>query len=71
MKTVLLLVDDAYAESLRETLPPDKAWILDERYDRFRCEVHHALRSYEEDASDCMLLEACIDRTHSWLEAQQ
>ena len=36
MKTLLILVDDAYAETFTATLPVDKAWVLDARYDAFR-----------------------------------
>ena len=62
MKTLLVLVEDDYAEALQSQLPPDKAWLLPERYDAFRCRVHHAyeifctapetFRSYQETMTE-------------------
>lgn len=46
MKTLLVLVEDDYAEALQSQLPQDKAWLLPERYDAFRCRVHHAFETF-------------------------
>ncbi len=46
MKTLLVLVEDDYAEALQSQLPSDKAWLLPERYDAFRCRLHHAYETF-------------------------
>ncbi|MEJ2467830.1 MAG: hypothetical protein P8Y51_01945, partial [Campylobacterales bacterium] len=51
MRTLLLLVDDEYAETLKNELPGDKAWILNPRYDAFRCQVRQAFETYREAPS--------------------
>ena len=46
MKTMLILVEDDYADTLPTRFPEDKAWVLSPRYDAFRCRLHHALETY-------------------------
>lgn len=70
MQTLLLLVDDTYAETLKQSLPNDKAWVLDERYDCFRCEVRHALKHYRTSPDDVTVYHETIVDIDTWLSEQ-
>ena len=67
MKTLLLLVDDTYAEELKEQLPGDKAWILDTRYDAFRCRLHTTLDDYVKESAHFEPYHETIDELNRWL----
>jgi hypothetical protein len=71
MRTLLLLVDDEYAETLRNELPEDKAWILDPRYDAFRCQVRQAFEAYREAPASAEAYADAIPRLDQWLEEQK
>jgi len=47
VKTLLILVDDTYADTLKAILPDDKAWVLNPKYDSFRCQLHHEFETYK------------------------
>ena len=66
MKTLLILVDDAYAETLKKQLPGDKAWILETRYDTFRCRLHQALEDYGETPDGFEPYHKTIAETDTW-----
>lgn len=70
MQTLLLLVDDTYAETLKQSLPDDKAWILPERYDTFRCQVRQALETYKNDPSECMPLGSAMEMIDRAIETE-
>ena len=70
MKTLLILLDDAYADTLKEQLPGDKAWILDARYDAFRCRLHAALDNYFETRDGFEAYHETIAATDAWLAAE-
>jgi hypothetical protein len=70
MQTLLLLVDDSYAETLKQSLPNDKAWILDDRYDSFRCQVRIALEAYRTSPEDVTIYHETIADIDTWLAEQ-
>jgi len=70
MQTLLLLVDDTYAETLKQTLPSDKAWILEPRYDTFRCRVRQALDAYRADPESATVYHDTIAELDRWLVEQ-
>jgi hypothetical protein len=70
MKTLLMLVDDAYADTLKEQLPGDKAWILDARYDTFRCQLRQALDAYLESPEDAEAYHDTLARMDEWLATE-
>jgi hypothetical protein len=67
MKTLLLLVEDDYANSLKQQLPSDKAWVMPERYDAFRCALHHALESARSNTGKTVPLQNAISDMNAWL----
>lgn len=71
MRTLLLLVDDDYAEELKKALPADKAWILDTRFDTFRCGVRQALEAYREAPASASAYVDVISQLDQWLEEQK
>lgn len=70
MKTLLLLIEDDLADTLSGMLPDDKAWILPERYDIFRCEVRQALDAYKNDPSTCTTLESVMEAMDHWIGSE-
>lgn len=68
MQTLLLLVDDTCIETLKHSLPADKAWVLDERYDRFRSQMYCALDAYLHETGAFISLEHSILSMEQWLE---
>lgn len=70
MRTLLLLVDDEFAETLKKELPADKAWILDARYDTFRCRVRQALEAYREAPASAAVYADALPQLDQWLEEQ-
>lgn len=39
MKSVVIVVEDAFEEELKEHLPSESAWVMPRRYDLFRSTV--------------------------------
>ena len=70
MKTLLILVDDEYADTLTRTLPADKAWVLDDRYDAFRCRVRHALETYNQSPESAEIYHDTIAALDRWMQEQ-
>lgn len=68
MKTLLLLVDDDYADTLQGELPEGKAWVLPQRYDTFRCALHTALESARTKPDTLIELQSVITETNAWLD---
>jgi len=71
MKTLLIFVDDAYAETFTATLPVDKAWVLDARYDAFRCRVRRALENYNQSPESAETYHDTISELDAWMEEQR
>ncbi len=67
MKTLLLLVEDDYADTLKQQLPGDKAWVMPERYDAFRCALHSTLESARSDTNETIPLQNAITDMNEWL----
>lgn len=67
MKTLLLLVEDDYADTLKQQLPGDKAWVMPKRYDAFRRELHTALTSVRSDSDETVPLQNAIADINEWL----
>lgn len=70
MKAVLILVEDELAEKLPSWLPEEGAWVLDQRYDEFRCSVHGALLTYRYMPSTCRPYLELMNDLDAWLVAQ-
>jgi len=70
MKTIVLLVSDEIAQTLPSLLPAEQAWILDERYDTFRCHLHAAVESYTEDPSSFQSYHDLIADFDAWLHKE-
>ncbi|MHC3995125.1 hypothetical protein ACXWTF_09875 [Thiomicrolovo sp. ZZH C-3] len=71
MQTVLLLVDDTYADTLKQSLPADKAWVLDARYDAFRCGVRCSLEEYRTSPDTVTVYHETIEEIDAWLAEQR
>jgi len=70
MKTLLLLVNDDYAETLKAQLPADQAWVLDARYDAFRCQLRHSLETYLDSPASSVAYHDTIKQLDAWLGEQ-
>jgi len=70
MRTLLLLVDDDYVDTLKQTLPDDKAWVLPPRFDTFRCQVRQALSAYREAAEESIPYHDAAAELDRWLTEQ-
>ncbi|WP_345970093.1 MULTISPECIES: hypothetical protein [Sulfurimonas] len=68
---MLLLVDDTYADTLKQSLPADKAWVLDARYDEFRCRVRLALDGYRTSPDAVQIYHETIEDIDTWLAEQR
>jgi hypothetical protein len=71
MRTLLILVNDEIAQTLEEHLPVGKAWILDPRYDHFRCQIHCALKTYSETPEVFETYSQTMSQMDAWLSGQQ
>lgn len=71
MQTLLLLVEDDLVDTLKATLPVDKAWVLDARYDAFRCRLHHALDTYRARPDAFEAYHDTVVRLDRWLAGEE
>jgi len=70
MKTLLILVDDTYADTLKTLLPEDKAWVLDARYDTFRCQLHNAYETYCDSPGTFEAYHDALSDIDMWLSGE-